>query len=237
MKWACQPNYVDTIWNPADLERFSVPGNRDAIRAEFGWDEQTPVVVAAGRLDPHKGHIELLEAFAKVREQLPDARLLICGATDTGSGYDDFLERRAVELGLSEHAIFTGARSDLPAIFSGSDVFCLSSENEPFGLVYVEAMAMGLPVVALRSGGVPDIVVEGETGLLSEPHDVESLATNLLTLLRDRDLAQRMGAAGKQRALTQFAPGVLATRWVELLYKHFAHPKTEPRDARTHRGS
>jgi len=178
--------------------------------------------VAAGRLDPSKGHMLLLEAFAKVHRELPEARLLICGTTTTRNGYDVLIEQRALELGLGRCVIFAGKRSDLPSVFAGADVFCLPTENEPFGLVFVEAMVAGLPVAACRSGGVPEIVLDQETGLLSELGDASNLASNLLRLLRDRELAMEMGAAGRQRALTIFAPDILAAKWTELLFQRWA---------------
>ncbi len=215
------PEHIDTLFNPADIERFDVPRDRGSIRAEFGWCPETPVVVAAGRLDPSKRHMLLLEAFAKVHHELPEARLVSCGTTTTRNGYDALIKQKAVELELDSCVIFAGKRKDLPTLFGGADLFCLPTENEPFGLVFVEAMVARLPAVACRSGAVPEIVLDQETGLLSELGEASSLATNVLRLLRDRELALKMGAAGRQRALSTFAPEILAEKWTELLFQRW----------------
>jgi glycosyltransferase involved in cell wall biosynthesis len=215
------PQHIDTIHNPADVERFMIAEDRRAVRAEFGWGESTPVVVAAGRLDPSKGHMLLLEAFARVVHRMPGARLLICGQTSMRGGYDLALRERAANLGLSRAVVFAGVRSDLPKLFGAADVFCMPAENEPFGLVFLEAMVARLPAVACRSGGVPEIVVDRETGLLSELGDVEGLAGNLLSLLGDGELRRRMGEAGRERALTTFAPATIAAKWTSLLRQQF----------------
>ena len=216
-----QPNRIDRLFNPADVDQFSVPRERQTMGALFGWHPEAPVVVSAGRLDPGKGHPTLLEAFALVQQELPSARLLICGQTSVSTSYELSLKRRTNELGLSTAVVFAGHRTDLPALFAASDVFCLPTENEPFGLVFLEAMAAGLPVVACHSGGVPEIVQHGATGLLSSPGDPAALAAQLLILLRNRRVAEEMGTAGKRRAATAFSPMNTAARWVALLQQHF----------------
>jgi glycosyltransferase involved in cell wall biosynthesis len=215
------PQHVDTIHNPADVERFMIAADRRAIQAEFGWGESTPVVVAVGRLDPSKGHMLLLEAFAQVVHCMPEARLLICGQTTMRGDYDEILRKRAANLGLSRAVIFTGMRSDIPSIYLAADIFCLPAEDEPFGLVFVEAMVARLPVVACRSGGVPEVVVDRETGFLSEVGDAEGLAGILLSLLGDGELRRRMGEAARNRALTTFAPATIAAQWTSLLRQRF----------------
>src|SRR5690606_24263917 len=123
------------------------------------------------------------------------------------------LQERAVQLGVDDRVRFLGHRSDLGALMACADVFCLPSELEPFGLVYLEAMQAALPVVAAWSGGVPEIVVHGSTGLLSHPNDTEQLASDLAAVLTDGALRARLGAAGAERAATAFSPEMIAPRW------------------------
>jgi glycosyltransferase involved in cell wall biosynthesis len=112
---------------------------------------------------------------------------------------------------------------------AAADVFAMASRAEPFGLVYVEAMAMRLPVVAFRTGGTPEVVVDGVTGLLSEPDDLERLTNNILGLLDDPELRRRLGAAGRQRVEGCFDTPRLAAD-VDALYKRLLSAPDERAD-------
>jgi glycosyltransferase involved in cell wall biosynthesis len=211
------PQHIDVVLNAADLKRFDNPKDRHTLRTERGWPLETPLVVAAGRLDPSKGHLRLFDAFAKVHEQMPETRLLICGSSTTRYNYDLLLRNRVAELQLEDYVTFAGQRDDMPTIFAGADVFCLPTEDEAFGLVFLEAMIAAVPVVACSSGGVPEVVKDQATGLLSRLGDANELAANLLKLLRDQQLAQQLGMGGKERAHSVFAPDKIAAEWSELL--------------------
>ena len=133
------------------------------------------------------------------------------------TSFTDELKLLARSLGVAEHVIFTGQRSDMPALMAAADVFALPSYEEPFGLVFAEAMAMKKPVVALASGGAPEIVEQGKSGLLSARGDADALAANLLKLLRDSGLRARMGEYGRRRVEEHFALQRLA-RDMEQVY-------------------
>ncbi|MBK5222605.1 MAG: glycosyltransferase family 4 protein [Acidimicrobiia bacterium] len=211
------PSRVWTILNPTtDLAPREVGGSA-ATRHALGIDPTAPIVLAAGRLDPGKGHESLLTAFERISSDVPGAQLLVCGESSWGSTYGAHLQERAVQLGLDARVRFLGHRSDLRALMACADVFCLPSELEPFGLVYLEAMQAALPVVAAWSGGVPEIVVHGSTGLLSYPNDTEQLASDLLAVLTDGALRARLGAAGAERAATEYSPERIAPRWYRRL--------------------
>jgi len=205
---------VEIVFNSANIERFSIPKN-GSLRQEFGWSVDTPVVVAAGRLVVGKGYPLLIEAFKKVVEEIPNAQLVICGE---GSD-EEALKQKVEKLALSQNIKFLGYRNDVPLIYANANVFSLPTEMEPFGLVFVEAMASGLPTVACRSGGVPEIVVDGETGLLSELGDVVALANNLLTYLKNPALAESVGRAGKERVFHYFTPKQVSQKWAEIIYQ------------------
>ena len=223
IKVGIQPANINSLLNPVDLVRFNVPKDPAWLRKEFGWPPETQVVVAAGRLDPDKGIMILLEAFAKVQVELPITRLLICGETTTRYGYDRLLKDKAAALGLSSYVTFAGSRKDLPQIFAGANLFCLPTQNDAMPLVFLEAMLSELPVVAFRSGGVPEIVVDGVTGLLSEVEDLNGLATNLLRVLKEPTLAKQMSMAGKSRVLSEFTPERVSAKWAELLNKYLSN--------------
>jgi len=213
------PSAISTVPNLISPDAFLPRADRAAMRAEFGWGPDTPVIIAAGRLDPRKGHLPLFDAFATLLARIPHARLLICGRTLNRSGYPEVLRQRVAELGIEYAVVFAGHRYDLPALMQGSDVFALPSEMEPFGLVFLEAMAVGLPVVAYYSGAVPEIVVNGVTGLLSYPDQPTDLVDNLARLLLDPSLASRMGAVGRQRVSDAFSASVVTPRWADILHR------------------
>lgn len=161
----------------------------------------------------------LLRAFAQVSAKLPAARLLICGGTFTRDRYNLELQRLADELNLGRKAIFAGVRSDIPEILAEANVFALPTEQDACPLVFMEAMAASLPAVAVTSGGVPEMVSHGETGLLSPPGDLEGLVNNLLALLQDSATAERMGEAGKRRVFAEFAHQQAGPKWTRNLEK------------------
>lgn len=213
------PGVIHVVHNSLEAGPFLEEHDRMAVRRELDIPATAPLISSIGRLDPEKGHAELLEALARIVTTAPDVRLLVCGSTFTRDNYDNYLKNLARQLGLEENVIFAGFRRDIPAIMGASDIFCLPSHNEAFGMVFVEAMAAGLPVVAYRAGGVPEIVVHGETGLLAEREDVDALAAHLQQLLADAELAQRMGIAGRARVLSHFVPRVRAPHWAETVRK------------------
>jgi len=153
-----------------------------------------------GRLTEQKGHTYLLDAFAQVMRVLPAARLLVIGDGELRPT----LERRATRLGLHGSVIFTGRREDVPRLMMALDVLALPSLWEGFGLVLLEAMAAGKPIVASRVSAIPEIVADGETGLLVPPRDVKALAQALLALLHDPQRATEMGRRGRLRLEQEF---------------------------------
>jgi glycosyltransferase involved in cell wall biosynthesis len=196
---------VTVIHNGTNLSAFQPAPDRPALRDRLGLRPDEVAVSIVGRLTPWKGHRELLRAFAEVAREQPNVRLLVVGEVAFWEdAYDAELKALADALGISSRVNWLGFRDDVPAVLAASDVFALPSVDEPFGRAIVEAMACEQPVVATRSGGVPEIVVQGETGLLVPPGEHRELAAALLTLVRDVDLRQRMGRAGRARAMTLF---------------------------------
>ena len=156
-----------------------------------------PVVLTVGRLDPVKGHDVLLRAFARLLDNLPDARLVVVG----GGGGRGQLERLAGDLGIRASVEFTGElhAEGVRGRMRGADCFVLPSRSEGWPLAPLEAMAAGVPVVATRVGGVPEIVQPG-TGLLVPPEDPVALAAALVSVLREGELAAGLSRRGRRRA-------------------------------------
>jgi glycosyltransferase involved in cell wall biosynthesis len=183
----------------------------DPTPAEAGVPADAPLAVAVGRLIAQKDHATLLRAFALVHAELPQARLAILGSGPLEA------ETRALaaELGLADAVLLPG-RTDIRDWLVRADVFVHSSRWEGFGIVLLEAMLAGLAVVATRVSAVPEVVVDGETGLLVEAGDHAGLAAHLKALLTDRERATALGEAGRQRALTDFSVGRMAERTLAL---------------------
>jgi phosphatidylinositol alpha-1,6-mannosyltransferase len=205
-----------------DIDRFS-PNEvaRAAMRARYGLGGR-PVVVCVSRLVPRKGQDMLIRALPAIRERVPGAALVIVG----GGPYGTSLRRLAHTFGVAEHVVFTdGVPGDeLPAHHAMADVFAMPCRTrgagldvEGLGIVYLEASASGVPVVAGRSGGAPETVVDGETGVVVDGWDVGAVAAAVGDLLADPRRAAAMGAAGRQWVVDNWQWRTQAERLARLL--------------------
>lgn len=186
---------ITTILNAIDIERFRASEAQSrAVREELGLTEARPVLGIVGHLAPSKGQLELLRAFAAVVKEVPDAVLLVVGAALFERDYARRLTETARDLGLDGNVRFVGPREDVAAVMRALDVLVVNSWAEPFGLVVLEAMAAGTPVLATAAGGVPEIIRHGETGYLVPPGDQQALAAAILTLTRHPTLRRRLAA-------------------------------------------
>jgi glycosyltransferase involved in cell wall biosynthesis len=198
---------IHTILNGIDSSKWDATIDGGAVRREFGIAPDAPLLASVSRLFGQKGQRELLHAVARVRSEIPSVRLLVVGADAVevhGGSFTMELKALARELGITDSVVFTGERSDVAQIMAACDVFSMPSLEEPFGLVFLEAMAMQRPVVAVNDGGTPEVVEHGRSGLLAPPRDIDALAGNILTLLRAPELRARMGAYGRSRVLEYF---------------------------------
>lgn len=171
-----------------------------------------PTILTVARQYPRKNTRTLIAALPRVKEAVPDVRLRIVG----GGPELPALKRQAARLGLDDDVSFLGELPDDRAVrgeYLSAHLFCLPSLQEGFGIVFLEAMAAGLPVVAGDTGAAPEVVADGVTGRLVPPEDVERLAECLIDLLNDR-VPQRMGEAGRQR-VRQFAWPKIARRFLD----------------------
>ncbi len=181
------------------------------------------MLLTVSRLSYWKGHTELLKALAEVKKQTPNFKLLIVGVDDPrahpGHGsYTAELKALVAELELADQVIFTGYRSDVQELMAACDMYTMPSFEEPFGMVYLEAMCMKKPVIALDNGGSREVVEQNKTGLLSAPQDIAALAENILTLMNDADLRRTLGENGRIRAQELFTPRRMAQD-VEEIYR------------------
>ncbi len=170
------------------------------------------VIICSARLVPVKGHECLLNALAMLKEERND---WICWIVGDGPLRKQ-LEQQAKRMNLKDEIIFLGNRNDVPSLLHQSDIFVLPSlqDNQPFSVM--EAQVVGKPVVVSDAGGIPEMVVHGETGLISPAGNDEVLYQNLKTLIEDDDYRNSIAERGKQRALTQWALGTMVDKTLEV---------------------
>jgi glycosyltransferase involved in cell wall biosynthesis len=192
---------VSVIYNGVDPWRPPAPAQAAAIRTELGLHAYEHVIGAVGSLYPVKGHIHLIRALPGILAAHPSIVLLVVGRGDL----EESLKTEASRLGVQDRVRFLGFRADVPALLSQLDVFVLPSLSEGLSMALLEAMAAGKPVVATRVGGNPEVVVDGETGILVEAESPESIGSGIAQLLHDRPHAARMGERGRARALGRFS--------------------------------
>jgi glycosyltransferase involved in cell wall biosynthesis len=180
-------------------DRAPAGGGGEAL-AGLGIPTGVPVVGNAAALTGHKDHATLLEAFAVLRERLPEARLVIAGEGELRPA----LEAQVRTRGLGDRVVFAGFRRDLDRLLPAFSVFCLSSKLEGLGTTLLDAMAFGLPIVATAAGGIPEAVEEGVTGRVVPPGDPGALAEALGSVLGDDEKRRAYGRAGRTRFLERF---------------------------------
>lgn len=196
------------VYNGLDAAFFRIgEADRERTRRALGVSSRTRLVGMVGRLDPWKGHDVFLRAAARVAQRERDVRFLIAGdvvfdaARRRHAGYRARLEALVRDLALGHRVRFLGRRDDVPALLAGLDVFVHPSVRpEPFGRAVAEAQAAGVPVVASRCGGIPEILEHERTGLLVPPGDPEALAGAIGALLGDPDRAATMARSGRTAA-------------------------------------
>ncbi len=198
------------------VDKFRPNPERAAeIRAELRLGTG-PVITTVARLAKHKGHRHVMEAMGEVLEVVPDLKYVIVG----GGEYQRELESFAYDYDVKDHVIFAGRvpDSDLPAYYTMSSVAVMPSfdikgwPTEGFGLSFLEANACGIPVIGARTGGIPEAIADGVSGLIVPPADPAALAEAMKRLLTDVDYAQQLGRQGRQRVLDEFTWRHVASR-------------------------
>ncbi|OZB75206.1 MAG: group 1 glycosyl transferase [Thiomonas sp. 14-64-326] len=189
-----------SIPNGIDLQKFSNFSGA-GLRSEFGLPEDRPLIGIVGRLHEQKAHGDLFRALTEL-PQVRDKKLncLVIGTGDL----QDTLKQQVKALGLEDCVIFTGMRTDVPRLVAAMDVFVMSSHWEGLPIALLEAMASSKAVLCTRVGGIPDVVIDGDNGLLVEPRDVPQFAKRLDDLLQDPALRARMGQRARETVIARF---------------------------------
>jgi glycosyltransferase involved in cell wall biosynthesis len=189
-----------TVHEGIDIERLERAEPAD-LHADFWLPHQAPIVGNVAALVPHKGQRYLIDAAKIVVQHVPDARFVIAGEGELRQA----LERQIKDSHLEKHVLLAGFRPDVLSVHKAFDIFVMSSVTEGLGTSLLDAMAAGKPIVATRTGGIPEVVSDGETGLLVPPRDHHALADAIVRLLNDAQLRRGMGEAGRARAKALFS--------------------------------
>ncbi len=216
--------HLTVIREGLDLARYPrATDPRAAVRA-LGIADDVLVVGTVGRLEQAKGHEWLLKSAPAVLAQVPNVHFIIIG----GGPFAAPLSAMATELGISDHVTLTGYREDMLALLQGFDLFVLPSLWEGLGIVLLEAMAYEKAIVASRVGGVTDVVVEEQTGILIPPRDPRALSKSIVRMLRDPSRREEMGRAGYERLTRVFRDDLANERMMTLYQRILESPPSTP---------
>jgi sugar transferase (PEP-CTERM/EpsH1 system associated) len=196
-KGGVAPERVITLINGVDMDRFAGTGQDVPLDVPVG----SPTVGIVARLTPVKDHRNLFRAFANLLPSFPRARLLVVGDGELRGVLEDY----AAELGLGGNVTFLGDRRDVPAVLGAFDLFVLSSYSEGLSITLLEAMAAGLPIVATDIGGNPEVVNDGETGMIVPAQDPDALSQAMAWVFEHPAEARRMGERGRERVRKEFS--------------------------------
>ncbi|MEW6238289.1 MAG: glycosyltransferase [Candidatus Omnitrophota bacterium] len=206
-KIALVHNGIETTVDEGDSEKL-----RCEVRREFGLAENHLVAGIVAQMRPAKRHDLLIQAAARLKMRFPELRLLFVGQGEMESALRDLAEKE----GVAEETIFAGYRHDARRILYGMDIFALPSDVEGEPVSLMEAMDAGLPVITARTGGIPEIVEEGKSGLIFTPKDLDGLEIALAELLNDGDRRRRIGQAAKNRIREAFSAERMTAQFEDL---------------------
>jgi glycosyltransferase involved in cell wall biosynthesis len=196
--------------------------DRTAVRRSLGLTGDEFVVGCVARLDPLKGYYYLFKALPLIQQQVPNVKCVLVGDEPNLFSRDTVLGW-VKELKVEKIVVFSGWQTHVCDYLAVMDIFCFPTLYEAFGIALIEAMAMGLPVVASQVGGVPEIVKEGETGFLVPPMNHQAIADRVTKLLKDDDLRRKMGSAGQKRVQDKFSAEHI-TRSLEQTFRDIIQP-------------
>ena len=195
------------------------PGEARELRASLGIPEDAFLYLNVGRLDPQKGQIFLLKAFAEVVDRVPNAYLLIVGVGPLMESFTELVR----ELGLEHRVLLAGRREDIGACLEASDVFVFPPLFEGFGIALIEAMAKSVPCIATRLEVLEEIVEDGLSGIFVAPQSDTELAQAMIEIYRRPELREKLRIGGFERAKSRFFSEILIPEWEKLFLEASDH--------------
>jgi L-malate glycosyltransferase len=212
-------NRVEVVYNGVDVDRFGSNAHlRDEVRRELSLADGDFVVLHVARLDALKDHRTAVRALAEALKHAPSCVLLLAGEGPEEGAICEEIDR----CGVGERVRLLGLRRDVPRLLAAADVFLLTSISEGIPVTFIEAMAARLPIVSTRVGGVGEVVVDGETGRLTDSGDAAGLAAALVDLSRSPETRTAMGIAGRRRAEAMFTQSQMTASYAAM-YEELAH--------------
>lgn len=198
-------NRISVIHNGIDISRYNLPKQENKLNIT------SPIIGTVGNLYPVKGHIYLLKAAKKIINEFPAATFIFIGKK---TEYINELIKESDRLGLEKNVKFLGFREDVPELLSIMDVFAAPSLSEGISLAILQAMAAAKPVVATGIGGTPEIITHGKTGILVPSKDSDMLANNILLLLKNKDLANKLAYSAKEKVRDKFSIDYMVNNYI-----------------------
>lgn len=205
------PANVHTVYNGVDCSIFNGRGSREPY---VQYDKTAgPIIGTIGNLYPDKGHIFLIRAASLLAARLPSARILIIGKN---TPFRSELESEAKKLNVEDNIQFLGFQEDVSSILKRLDIFVLPSLHETFSIAVIEAMAVGLPVIATRCGGPEEIIADGVNGVLVPPRDHQAIAEKMFLLLRDAELRQKVARKAREQVVKNYTLETMTSHYQNL---------------------
>lgn len=205
------------IYNPVNIQSFvSDNSTSDSIRNQLSIGIENTILISVGSLTKQKGHEYLIEAIAKVKESNDKITLLLVGR----GPLENKLKKKVSEMGLNNQIKFLGFRHDIPLLLKESDIFVFPSIWEGLGIAVLEAMTSKTPVVGSSCPAIEEYIINGESGLLSAPKDVSTLANNILNLIKDTSLQKRITNVAYQTVIDKFEASKIAADYLNLYNRY-----------------
>ncbi len=204
------PSRIAVVYSGLDTVRPINPSEDKRVRSQYGITPNQLVIGTVANLFPRKGYEYLIQALAEINQRKPGIHCLIVGEGD--EIYRSRLLDMVQKNGLEKVVTFAGFQQDVPSYIAAMDVFVLPSVMEGFGIVLLEAMAMGKPIIATTVGGIPEIVEDQTTGILVPPKDSSAIAQKIIYLLENPSVREKLGQAGRARVLERFSVQRMASQ-------------------------
>lgn len=230
-KQKADPQKINVVYNGMDPSMFSIEADRSKAKEELGLNLGQPVVGCLANIRTIKGHKYLIKAAGKVLNEMPDVQFLLVGGYDVAGGDECYQEIVDLlrKIGIGRNVLFAGERDDIPTMLSLMDISVIPSLSEGFSNTILESMAAGKPVVATNVGGNAEAVIDGKTGILVPPADPTALARSMVTLLKNRELAKKIGESGRQRVVKQFTLHQMILAYEEIFHFAIKRKKLNPK--------
>jgi glycosyltransferase involved in cell wall biosynthesis len=207
---------VEVLYCSIDKRMVFAKSSSDVLMKQMSLEDRK-IILTIARLYPRKGHDVVLQALVEIKKKFPEILYLI-----VGEGFNrKYLEEIVASLNLTDNVIFTGEVPDVIDYLDICNVFVMASREEEgvegFGIVYLEAMARGKPVIGSRHGGVPEVISDGVSGYLIDPHDVSEIASTIIRVLSDSNEARKMGENGRKMVELNFTTDLMARKLLHAL--------------------